>query len=128
MKGGFCVSTVSIVSGRAPGSTAVVAGCIYCLGRRLARPKVVIVIADGADGADGIFGPHVDRDYPGSSSAFTTEGNVDAQYPQERLSPAQPACEGPRVLGPNRGAARKAEIRQGGAGTQEVCRQNASDN
>jgi hypothetical protein len=26
---------------------------------------------------------------PGSSSAFTTEGNVDAQYPQERLSPAR---------------------------------------
>jgi hypothetical protein len=57
MKGGFRVSTVSIVSGRAPGSTAVVAGCIYCLGRRLARPKVVIVIADDADGADGIFWP-----------------------------------------------------------------------
>src|SRR5207247_4006716 len=28
LKGGFCVSTVSIVCGRAPGSVAVVAGCI----------------------------------------------------------------------------------------------------
>jgi hypothetical protein len=123
MKGGFCVSTVSIVSGRAPRVDGCPRGLHLLDRRRLARPMIVIVIADdadGADGADGIFGPRVDRDYPGSSSAFTTEGNVDAQYPQERLSPAQPACEGPRVLGPNRGAARKAEIRQGGAGTQEV--------
>jgi hypothetical protein len=76
-KGGFCVSTVSIVSGRVPGSTGVVAGCIYYLGRRLAQPKIVIVGADDADGADGIFWPGTDPDYPGSSSAFTAEGNVD---------------------------------------------------
>jgi hypothetical protein len=76
MKGGFCVSTVSIVSGRVPGSTGVVAGCIYYLGRRLAQPKIVIVGADDADGADGIFGPRMDPDHPGSGSTFTTEGDV----------------------------------------------------
>jgi hypothetical protein len=53
LKGGFCVSTVSIVCGRARESMAVVAGCTYWTGRRLARPRVVIVIADDADLADG---------------------------------------------------------------------------
>jgi hypothetical protein len=32
MKGGFCVSTVSIVCGCDPGSMAVVAGCTYWTG------------------------------------------------------------------------------------------------
>jgi hypothetical protein len=78
MKGGFCVSTVSIVCGRAPGLMAVVAGCTYWTGRRLPRPRIVIVIADDADGADGIFWPRTDPDHSDSSSAFTTEGDVDA--------------------------------------------------
>ena len=38
----------------------------------------VTVVADAADGADGIFGPRSDPDHPGSSSTFATEGNVDA--------------------------------------------------
>jgi hypothetical protein len=45
----------------------------------------VIVMADDADGADGIFGPRMNPDHPGSSSAFTSEGDVDAQYPKECL-------------------------------------------
>src|SRR6266403_82856 len=105
MKGGFCVS---IVGGRGLGSTAVVAGCAY--GRRSARPRIGIVIADdadGADGADGIFGP-TDPNHPGPSSALTTEGNVDAHYPQECLRTTQSASEGPRVLRPSCGPARKA--------------------
>jgi hypothetical protein len=53
LKRGFCVSTVSIVCGRAPGSMAVVAGCTYWTGRRFARPQIVIGIADNADGAHG---------------------------------------------------------------------------
>jgi len=56
LKGGFCVSTVSIVCGRAPGSMAVVSGCSYWTAGRLARPRVVIVIADDADSADGADG------------------------------------------------------------------------
>jgi hypothetical protein len=44
----------------------------------LARPRVVIVIADDADGADGILWPRMDPDHPGSRSAFTTEGDIDA--------------------------------------------------
>jgi hypothetical protein len=38
---------------------------------------MMIVVADDADGADGIFGPRVDPDHPGSSSTFTSEGDVD---------------------------------------------------
>ena len=102
MKGSFCVSTVSIVGGRGLGSTAVVVGCAY--GRRLARQRIVIVIADDAD---GIFRP-TDPNHPGPSSAFTTEGNVDAHYPQECLRTTQSAREGPRVLRPSCGPARKA--------------------
>src|SRR6516165_10069446 len=33
-------------------------------------PKVVIIVADAADGADGIFGRRTDPDHPGSSSAL----------------------------------------------------------
>jgi hypothetical protein len=94
LKSDFCVSivsTVSIVCGRALGSMAVVAGCTYWTGRRLARPRVVMVIADDADGADDVFWPRADPDHSGSSSAFTTEGDVDAQYPKERLRTTQAA-------------------------------------
>jgi hypothetical protein len=87
MKGGFCVSTVSIVSGRVPGSTGVVAGCIYYLGRRLAQPKIVIVGADDADGADGIFGPRMDPDHPGSGSAFMAEGNLNTRTRRSVCAP-----------------------------------------
>src|SRR5262249_32623272 len=100
-----------------PGSTAVLAGCTYWTGRRLARPMIVIVIADGAD---GIFRPRMDPDYPGSSSSFTAEGNVDAQYPKECLRATQSAGEFPGTLGPGRGPAREAGTREGCTGTQEV--------
>jgi hypothetical protein len=65
----------------------------------------------GADGADGIFGPRIDPDHPASSSTFTSEGNVDTQYPQERLRTPQAAGEGPSTLRPIGGPARKAGIR-----------------
>jgi hypothetical protein len=71
---GFCVSTVSIVSGRDHGSVAVVAGGTE---RRLARPRIVVCVADDADGADGIFRPRMDPDHSGSSSAFMAEGNLN---------------------------------------------------
>ena len=77
VKGGFCVSTVSGVCGRKSESMAAVAGCIYWPGRLLARPKVVIIVADAADDADGIFGRRTDPDHPASSSAFASEGNED---------------------------------------------------
>jgi hypothetical protein len=120
LKGGFCVSTVSIVCRRTRGSMAVVAGCAYWTGRRLTQRRVVIVIADDADGADGIFRPRMDPDYPGSSSPFTAEGNVDAQYPKECLRTTQSAGEFSGTLGPSRGPAREAGTRQGCASTQEV--------
>jgi hypothetical protein len=105
-KAGFCVSTVSIVSGRDRGSVAVVAGGTE---RRLARPRIVVWVADDADGADGIFRPRMNPDDPGSSSAFTTEGDVDAQYPKEWLRTTQTAGDGPRVLRPSRSPAREGD-------------------
>jgi hypothetical protein len=87
-KAGFCVSTVSIVSGRDHGSVAVVAGGTE---RRLARPRIVVCVADDADGADGIFRPRMDPDHSGASSAFTTEGNLNTPYSKERLRTTQAA-------------------------------------
>jgi hypothetical protein len=55
-----------------------------------ARPAAIVPDgADAADGADGIFERPPYPDNPVSGSALTTERNVDAQCPQERLRPAQ---------------------------------------
>jgi hypothetical protein len=70
---------------------AVVAGCTYWTGRRLARPRVVIVIADDAAGADGIFRPRTDPDHSGSSSAFMTEGNLNTPHPKNVCAASGPA-------------------------------------
>jgi len=81
---------------------------------------IVIVIADDADGADGIFWSRMNPDHPGSSSALTTEGDVDAQYPKECLRTTQSAGKFPGTLGPSCGPAREAGTRQGCTGTQEI--------
>ena len=65
-----------------------------------------MVIADDADGADDVFWPRADPDHSGSSSAFTTEGDVDTQYPKERLRTTQAAPRPRGVLGPTSGPAR----------------------
>jgi hypothetical protein len=83
----------SIVSGHSPGAMPLVAGCTYWPARRLARPRLLIVVADTADGADGLFGARADPDHPASSSTFTTELNVNAHDPQERLRTTQAAGE-----------------------------------
>jgi hypothetical protein len=41
--------------------------------------------ADDADGADGVCDRRMHSDDPASGAAFTTEGYLDAQGPQERL-------------------------------------------
>ena len=56
--------------------------------------------ADAADGADGIFERRAYPDYSASGSAFTTEGNVDAERPKKRLRATQVAGEGARIFGP----------------------------
>jgi hypothetical protein len=117
MKGSFCVSTVSFVGRPDPWSSAVVSGCTEWPRRPFVRPGIVIIVPD-ADGADGIFEPRMNPDHPGSTSAFTSEGNVDTQCSKEWLHPAQAAGEGPRVLRPSRD--REAGTRQIGASTQEV--------
>jgi hypothetical protein len=53
----------------------------------------------GADGADGIFERRAHPDYSASGSAFTTEGNVDAERPKKRLRPTQVAGEGAGIFG-----------------------------
>ena len=47
------------------------------------------MVADAADGADGIVAKSTHPDDSVSGSAFTTERNVDAQGPQERLRAAR---------------------------------------
>jgi hypothetical protein len=44
------------------------------------------MVADAAGRADGIFESCTHPDDPASGSTFTTERNVDAQYPQEHLT------------------------------------------
>jgi hypothetical protein len=56
--------------------------------------------ADAADGADGISERLAQLDYPASGSAFTTEGNLDAERPKKCLRPAQVASEGAGIFGP----------------------------
>src|SRR5262245_2204828 len=77
-------------------------------------------MADGADGADGTFGPRTDPDHPASSSAFTSEGNVDAQHPKERLLTAQAAGECAGILGPAGALTQKVVAAAVGAGAPKV--------
>src|SRR5207245_8744564 len=81
--------------------------------------------ADGPYGADAIFGSSTHPDDPVSSSAFATERNLDAQYPQERLRPTQSAGQRAGVLGPAGASSRKGVIREIDPGAQKVC--SASD-
>jgi hypothetical protein len=92
-KAGICVRTVSTVCGRverfrdlarihinscdrsAPGSIQAIFFC-RGFGPTLAGP------ADGTGGADVTFRRSAYPDYSGSSSAFTTERNIDANRPK----------------------------------------------
>jgi len=58
------------------------------------------MVADAADGADGIVAKSTNPDDPVSGSAFTIERNVDAQCPQERLRATQAASERAGIFGP----------------------------
>jgi hypothetical protein len=58
------------------------------------------MVADDADGADGILLNCTYPNDPASTPAFPTEDNVDAQYPQERLRPAEAASERAGIFGP----------------------------
>jgi hypothetical protein len=98
MKGSFCVSTVSFVGRPDPGSMAVVSGCTDWPRRPFVRPGIVIIVAD-ADGADGIFEPLMNPDHPGSSSAFTTEGNLNAEHAKKRLRTTQPPSKQSWIFG-----------------------------
>jgi hypothetical protein len=91
-----CVDTVSIVCNRC------------CSFRDPSKAGLIAVRAippggtDDADGADGIFCARAHPDHPRPHSAFTREGNLDPERPQERLRPPQPAGERPRVFCPKR--------------------------
>ena len=82
--------------------------------------RIATTLAHAADGADGIFAGRTHPDDPISGVAFTAEGNVDAQRPQERLRPAQSTGECARVFGPAGGAIRTTVPAATGADPQEV--------
>jgi hypothetical protein len=71
---------------------------------------IVILIADDADGADGIFWPRTDPDHPGSSSAFITEGNLNTPYSKERLRRRKRPRDHAGALGLTSGPARGCEL------------------
>ncbi len=69
-------------------------------GRGGVRPDLGSIIADAADGADGIFESPTYPDDPGAGVAFMAKRNVDAQSPQERLRVTQAASERAGIFGP----------------------------
>jgi hypothetical protein len=77
----------------------------------------VIILAD-ADGADGIFGPGMNPDHPGSSSAFTTEGNLNAEHAKKRLRTTQRPSKQSWISWPVCASPRGANTSKIGAGTQ----------
>jgi hypothetical protein len=90
-KGRICVSTVSIVCGRDSG-----------LPDRRCGPQIMAIGATDVTGwlsrralaahaAAGILEYAMYPDDPGSGGAFTSEGNLDAERPQERLRAPQAA-------------------------------------
>src|SRR5262245_45024192 len=97
-KGGICVST-SVVGGYLPDRIPA--------GRIRAKPAVADVtggsrwraVSDAADGADGTCASCTYSDHPAPGPAFPTEGNVDAQYPQERLRPTEAASKRAGIFG-----------------------------
>src|SRR6184192_3257776 len=70
LEGGVCVSTVNVVR------------------------------ADRADGADGVCERRMHPDDPASGAAFTAEGDLDAQCPQERLRAPQATSERAGIFRP----------------------------
>ena len=56
-------------------------------------------MTDAADGTDG-FAHDTNPDDPVAGAALTSEGDVDAERPQERLRPAQLAGELAGAFGP----------------------------
>ena len=68
IKASVCVSTVSIIGGSngSPPNRA-----------RADQIGMTVVVADAADGADGVCG-HMHPDDPASGAAFSTKGNFDA--------------------------------------------------
>jgi hypothetical protein len=75
------------------------------------------MVADDADGADGILLNCTYPNDPASSSAFTTERNLDAQAPQERLRATQTASERARIFGPVGTAVTGAGLQKVGGAT-----------
>jgi hypothetical protein len=58
------------------------------------------IIADGADGADGIFQRRAHPDHSTAGAAFTTKGNVDAEHPKKCLCATQVPSESAGIFGP----------------------------
>src|SRR5262245_4895015 len=78
------------------------------------------MVADAADGTDGIFLSCSYPNDPSSGPAFPAEGNVDAQCPQKRLRAPQAASECAGVFGPASTLTQKVVAAAVGAGLQKV--------
>src|SRR5260370_25183662 len=104
MKGGVCVSTVSIVCGHDGGlphrPRADQIGAMGVVAEVIGRLRRRSIVADAAEGADGILEPRMHSDDPAASAALTTEGDVDAQRPQEGLRAPEAAGERAGIFGP----------------------------
>src|SRR5262245_11400034 len=94
--------------------------CVRCR-RRLSRAgSGPIDAADGADGSSGILNCGVNPDDPAPDAALTSEGDVDAYRPQERLRPTQVARQRAGIFRPAAKSPRNAVAVPSGASSQEV--------
>ena len=121
-----CVSTVSIVGGR---EGDLLAGTRRPNGTTSQTawgagggdgPDSGSMVADAADRGDGVFERCTHPDDPASGAALTSEGDVDAQYPQERLGATQAAGERAGIFGPPGVCSRNAGIGESGPGAQKI--------
>jgi hypothetical protein len=64
---------------------------------------LVPVVADAADGADGIFQARTHRDYSASGAALAPEGDIDPEPPERRLRAAQVVSEDAGIFRPSIG-------------------------
>src|SRR5262245_60007024 len=82
------------------------------------------MVADTADGADGVVGSMLARgrypDGPRSQPPLAAEEDLNPECAEEGLGPAQPASESAGILWPARAAPNKGVARNIGAGQQKI--------
>src|SRR5262245_1992772 len=86
--------------------------------------RSVSIVADAADGADGVVGSVLAHgrypDGPRSRPALAAEDNLNPECAEEGLSPAQPASEYAGVRWPARAVPNHVLARKIGTGQQKI--------